>query len=196
MGDNKYNSLRIGLIVTAVLLGVVVFAFWLPLRGELPERDSNKWTVESRSSEVDRSDKVISQQTFTANIGTLELVDLLQGDVAKESIVQLHRTNMELKDAYVAKYVGENKQFTIWASVAPSVQEAEGQLQIMHNKMDASSVFTGHQTSLINGKEYHFVKGMGQDHYFYQRGDDVIWIAIQTSQQDTMKVVSDVIRIL
>ncbi len=191
----------IGSTLVFLTLGLLaIMAFWLPLKKDVSRpvksQAADQQKVVPVSSGTPVADKDINEKTFVQTVGALQLVELIQGEAAKESIFQLHRTTMDFKQAYVAKYAGGQEQMTIWVSVAPDETAARRQIGLMHEKIDDNQLFSNHQTAPVNGINYHFVEGMGQAHYFYQRGDDVIWIAIQASEQNTMKILANAVKML
>ncbi|WP_366924568.1 hypothetical protein MFMK1_001553 [Metallumcola ferriviriculae] len=180
----------------AVILGiglVIGLLFWVPLQ-KIPELE--KGTEDATFLPKTLKEKDINKELFPQKLGALKLVQLLEGEEAKQNVYKLHGTTMELAGAFVANYASDFEQVTIWASVAPNKKEAKEQVNAMHIKMEISEVFTDHQHAPVGNTLYHSVLGMGQSHLFYQRGDDVIWISVQAKPGNVREFISQTVEFL
>ncbi len=195
---------QIIIVVIVVLVGVIVgtLAYSIGQKtsnnsGVAADNTAGQAAPATQNNIAPPPDKEITKQTFTPEVAGLKLASLVEGDSAKQQIVQLHQVEIPLKEAYVASYKGDkNQEVTIWVSVSDNDAGANDLLNQMDSKMDSSKTFTEHQEAPIGGITYHFVRGMGQAHYFYQRGNDVIWIAIKADSAEEMKLLSPFIKLL
>lgn len=139
--------------------------------------------------------KEISKQNFLKTVGSLKLVQIIEGHEAQKQISRLHGRSISMANGFIAVYQGSGEdKMTIWVSVHKNSKEAESLIAKMHEKIDTVTGFQNHQDLDISGNVYHFVTGMGQSHYFYYRGNDAIWIGIASPEE--MKILSEVIRML
>ena len=140
-------------------------------------------------------DKEVTKQSFRETVGSLKLVQLIEGIEAQKQINRLHGQSISMADGFIAAYQGSGEdKMTIWVSVHQDSKEAESLIAKMHEKIDTVAKFQNHQDFDISGNIYHFVTGMGQSHYFYYRGNDAIWIGIASPEE--MKILSEVIHML
>lgn len=183
--------------VIAATLVFVIFMVFIAFKDDDRAPNSNILIDSTGRIELSQPaiDREISKETFLNRLGTMMLTQLLEGKEAREQISKLHGKSITMKKGYIAKYQGDNgEKMTIWVSVHKDRSEAESQIAVMHEKIDKSPVFKGHQDINISGIDYHFVKGMGQSHYFYYRGKNAIWIGINSSEE--MKVLKKTVEML
>jgi len=68
----------------------------------------------------------------------------------------------------------------VWVARAPSEKGAQGLLQRMTLGMEGgNSPFTPPRLQIIDGREVFFSQGQGAYHYYYRKGDRVVWVQIE-----------------
>jgi hypothetical protein len=140
-------------------------------------------------------DKEVTKQSFLATVGSLKLVQFIEGKEAQKQISRLHGQSISMANGFIAAYQGSGEdKMTIWVSVHKDSKEAESLIAKMHEKIDTVAKFQNHQDLDISSNIYHFVTGMGQSHYFYYRGNDAIWIGMASPEE--MNILSEVIHML
>jgi hypothetical protein len=123
-------------------------------------------------------------ETLPQTIGTLQLVRLQSGKEAREEINRLHGKQLSFLKGYIGTYKYGEKKATIWLSVYESDDTAERELVKMAEslKVGKSGVFRHFQTLSIKEESVYFVTGMGQAHYFFDKGKKVFWLAVEPSE--------------
>lgn len=114
------------------------------------------------------------------SIGSLRLEHLQSGEEARREIDRLHGKQISYQRGYVGTYVAENGSAKLWVSEHSSPGEAAEAIGKMAQSMKQGrqQVFWHFQEILIKGLRVYFVVGMGQAHYFFQRGTKVAWLAV------------------
>jgi hypothetical protein len=177
-----------------VLIGAAV-VIAITLHVITPNQKDTSPTPEIFRNASNTVDKEVTKQSFLETVGSLKLVQLIEGNEAHKQINRLHGQSISMADGFIAVYQGSGEdKMTIWVSVHKDSKEAESLIAKMHEKIDTVANFQNHQDLDISGNIYHFVTGMGQSHYFYYRGNDAIWIGIASPEE--MKILSEVIHML
>jgi hypothetical protein len=182
-------------IKTAIVLIGAAAVIAIVLLINISDQKDISPTPEIAYDSANRVDKEVTKQSFLKTVGSLKLVQVIEGNQAQKQISRLHRSSISMENGFIAAYRGNGEgQMTIWVSIHKDSKEAESIIAKMHEKIDTVTGFQNHQDLDISGNVYHFVTGMGQSHYFYYRGNDAIWIGIASSEE--MKILSEVIRML
>lgn len=115
---------------------------------------------------------------FPKNIAGLSLTTYSEGQNAIKDINKLHGKEIQIKDGYVLTYKGNDKKATIWVSDSGSRGEADLLLSQMAQRLKNDSKLFAHylETEIKKSKIYSVV-GMGQKHFFFQKGIRLFWIA-------------------
>ncbi len=177
---NKY--LRF-IAVAAVVLTVLIIAYTMNSASQgnrfFSANKVPQPSVQENPHQSDSANNPVPEELFPASIAEMIRVDSLSGEKAIESVSQLHGTNITVSTAYIVSYQGLNNQsMTIWYSEAKNVKDAKALFQAMDGKMPNSQVFKNYRTIKIDNQEYKSVTGMDLQHYYWQTGKRVIWIAI------------------
>jgi hypothetical protein len=99
----------------------------------------------------------------------------MEGPQAIEEISALHGEDIEVLDAWIAHYQGSA---SIWAARASSEEQAAKLLDDMVKGIgEGKSPFQGLRDLEIEGVATYTVTDGRQQHFFYQQGDQVIWVA-------------------
>ena len=114
------------------------------------------------------------------SIGALRLKKVQAGEEARREIDRLHGKQIGFQHGYIGFYVAENGSGQLWLSEHGSNSEAAEAVEKM-----AGSMTQGKQQSfwhfrqiVIEERTLYFAVGMGQVHYFFQKGAKVIWLAV------------------
>lgn len=117
------------------------------------------------------------------SIGALKLVSMQSGEEARGEIDRLHGMRMGLQKGYIGIYEGQNKEAKLWVSGHASKEEAGEAIGKMALRIKESKrkSFWHFQEIQIEGVRVYFVLGMGQAHYFFQRGIKSFWLTVDAS---------------
>jgi hypothetical protein len=123
-------------------------------------------------------------ETAPQVIGTLQLKQLQSGEKARKAIDRLHGKRLVFREAYIAHYEFGKKKASLWISVYDSKADAGKELVKMANGLNTGKghVFKHFQTLSIREMSVYFVTGMGQAHYFFEKGKKVYWLAVDPSE--------------
>ncbi len=115
------------------------------------------------------------------SIGSLSLEQLQSGEEARQEIDQLHGKQINFRRAYIGTY--GNGRAKLWVSEYDSEGEAAKGIEKMAQRMQASKEgnFWHFREISIQGVAVYFVVGMGQAHYFFQKGRKAVWLAVDPS---------------
>lgn len=120
-----------------------------------------------------------SQQTtsFPTSVTGFSLTQHINGKEAIDSINQLHGKEFPLQDGVVAVYGEQNA--TLWVSVAASQNEASELTSLMVERIaEGNSPFVQKGVLDFNGVLVYYLEGLGQNHYYWQSGNLVLWLAV------------------
>jgi len=95
---------------------------------------------------------------------------------------------------YIGTYVAQNGSGQLWVSEHISEREATEALEKMADgmKQGKQQQFWHFRQMMIEQRPVYLVVGMGQAHYFFQKGAKVIWLAVDPALakeaiRDTMR---------
>jgi len=114
------------------------------------------------------------------SIGSLTLEKLQSGEEARQEIDRLHGKQISFQRGYIGTYEGKDGKAKIWVSEYASEGEGVEAIEIMARRLKASEQknFWHFKEISIEGVPVYFVVGMGQAHYFFQKGVKAIWLAV------------------
>jgi hypothetical protein len=115
------------------------------------------------------------------SIGSLSLEQLQSGEEARQEIDRLHGKQITFRRGYIGTY--GNGRAKLWVSEYDSEGEAAEGIGKMAQRMQTRKEgnFWHFREISIQGVAVYFVVGMGQAHYFFQKGRKVIWLAVDPS---------------
>lgn len=124
---------------------------------------------------------VFGGDALPQSIGSLSLQQLQSGEEARQEIDRLHGKQINFRRGYIGTY--GNGRAKLWVSEYDSEGEAAAGIGKMAQRMQASKGgnFWHFREISIQGVAVYFVVGMGQAHYFFQKGRKVIWLAVDPS---------------
>lgn len=187
--------LRVILIVAVLLtVGMAGYTMQAALEGERSFRVPSKVSAnEQKATAPSASQPPIDEKLFPTQLAGMTRVEAIGGQEAISSVGQLHGLDITLAEAFVVSYQGKDLQMTIWYSEGKNEQEATQLYQAMDKKMPQTSAFKDYKTVKVDGKDTKYVSGMGQDHYYWQSGKRVMWVAI--SGGNTPDILKQVLRL-
>ena len=114
------------------------------------------------------------------SIGVLRLEKLQVGGEARREIDRLHGKQIGFERGYIGFYVAENGSAQLWLSEHSSDMEAAEAVEKMAGSMTQGKQqsFWHFRQTVIEERTVYFAVGMGQVHYFFQKGAKVIWLAV------------------
>ena len=112
------------------------------------------------------------------SIGSLSLERVQSGEKARQEIDRLHGKQINFRRGYIGTY--GNGRAKLWISEYDSEGEAAEGIGKMAQRIQAGKKgnFWHFREMSIQGVTVNFVVGMGQAHYFFQKGRKIIWLAV------------------
>lgn len=114
------------------------------------------------------------------SIGVLRLEKLQAGEEARREINRLHGKQIGFLRGYIGFYGAEKGSARLWLSEHSSNREAAESVEEMANSMTKGrqQIFWHFRQMVIEERTVYCAAGMGQLHYFFQKGAQVIWLAV------------------
>jgi hypothetical protein len=160
--NTNRRTTAIGLIVFGLVL--VIFAIVYPF-DELGSEEATTPTVPEQ-------------------VAGIPLTAQVTGNTAVEEITQMHGKDFNLTDGSRGSY-GPNHEIIIWVSGSASEADASQLVIDMRDKIaEGNSPFEIIGKELIDGRAVYLLEGLGQMHYYFQSGDQVIWLATNPDQAE------------
>ena len=116
------------------------------------------------------------------SLGPMKLIRSTFGEQARKQIHKLHGKSFEIKNSGIGYYTHGDSQVTLWVSEYETDEDARKSVQIMAKKIKSGpdSVFRDFKKTEVRGITTYFVTGMGQNHYFFQKKEFAVWLAVDT----------------
>ena len=117
----------------------------------------------------------------------------MMGEAAIKEMSQLHGRDVGMVGGWVAHY---QRNATVYVGEIADEDSASNLLEAMVSRIGAgNAIFKDLQRVRFEGQDLYSVFGQGQNHYFYQKGNKVIWIAAPTSNEamflrDALRVIN------
>lgn len=117
------------------------------------------------------------------SIGSMRLEKVQSGEEARREIDRLHGKQLSFLRGYIGTYVAENGSGQLWVSEHSSEREATEVIEKMAHgmKQGKQQQFWHFRKMMIEQRPVYLAVGMGQAHYFFQKGAKVIWLAVDPS---------------
>jgi len=117
------------------------------------------------------------------SIGSMRLEKVQSGEEARREIDRLHGKQISFLRGYIGTYVAENGSGQLWVSEHSSEREAAEAIEKMAHgmKQGKQQQFRHFRKMMIEQRSVYLAVGMGQAHYFFQKGAEVIWFAVDPS---------------
>lgn len=115
--------------------------------------------------------------TLPEQVAGKALAAQVMGLSAVDEINQMHGKDFNLSDGARGSY-GANNEVIIWVSGSASEADATQLVIDMKNKIaEGNSPYEPLGEEQISGRAVYLLEGMGKMHYYFQSGDQVIWLA-------------------
>ena len=116
-------------------------------------------------------------------IGSFRLEHMKSGEEARKEIDRLHGKQLIFRKGYIGDYKEGNRKAKLWISEYDSDAESAKEIGKMAKRMKTreGKEFWHFQVMSIEGLKVYFVLGMGQAHYFFQKKNKAIWLAVDPS---------------
>ena len=119
----------------------------------------------------------VTKPTLPEQVAGEQLFSQVEGGAAVEEINQMHGKDFGLTDGARGSY-GTNNEIIIWVSGSASEADAAQLVKEMRDKIaEGNSPFEPIGEELIDGRTVYELEGWGQMHYYFQSGNQVIWLA-------------------
>jgi hypothetical protein len=116
-------------------------------------------------------------------IAGLQITDSKTGAQALAEIENLHGKKFPITSGSIGIY--GNRQVTVWAAGTASNTVAFDMVQSMQEKIEqGNSPFTPINQFSQGNRTIHVLEGMGQNHYYFQSKNLVIWLAAEPALAD------------
>ncbi len=134
-----------------------------------------------------------SQKTLELKLSNFTLASLRVGEEAKKELVALHGgAELQLEDALIAEYIAEDGRLVkVWVGVAQNESVARELLARMHTGLGSSRLFSPDGSVEVGEVQVFRARGMGEVHYYYARGNRVVWVSGLLSEQELASLVEN-----
>ncbi|MBI2954550.1 MAG: hypothetical protein HYY30_09570 [Chloroflexi bacterium] len=147
-----------------------------------PKESAVLRTDTSRTSQGIGAGTTEPAQGIPQKLGAVTLIDALTGQKAIDDMSMLHGKDVGLTGGWVGQYQARG---TAYVGETVDEEVAAQLLDAMVARIGAGNrVFTGLRSAQVDGQKVYFVTGLGQNHYFYQKGNKVIWLALPTNKPE------------
>lgn len=112
-------------------------------------------------------------------IGLLNLVEEMDRDKAREVIDRLHGKGVAPTESRIGTYKNEEESATLYVSAFSNETEAKQVRAEMAARIaEGNPVFDHYKELTILNHQVAMCLGMGQVHYFFERGNLVYWLGV------------------
>jgi hypothetical protein len=117
------------------------------------------------------------KELLPPDLAGLPLNQAVYGMEAITGVIQLHGVDFPLEDAAIGNY-GTQGEITLWVSVEPDENTATDLMDLMTEKINLGrSPFTLPVVSVFNNTPVYVLEGLGQQHYYWQVDELILWLA-------------------
>jgi hypothetical protein len=117
------------------------------------------------------------------SIAGLKITNITTGDQAMADFENLHDKQFPVTSGSIGIY--GNNEITLWAAGAPSETIASEMTNSMTEKIaKGNSPFTPLEQITQGNRTIYVLEGMGQQHYYFQSNNLVIWLAVSPALAD------------
>lgn len=115
-------------------------------------------------------------------LGGLGLINVLTSQAAIDDMSKLHGKGVGVVGGWVGHYQSKG---TVWVGEIADENGAAQLLEAMVRRIGAGNQYFGNlRRADRDGLALFSVTGQGQNHYFYQKGNKVIWLAMPVNGDD------------
>lgn len=113
------------------------------------------------------------------SIAGMELVRTVRGAEAAAIIDRLHRGDVATRSNAIGEYEGGGKSATYYVSLYDDPARAVQAMEDMAGVMSGGGHGFSHlMKRSADGREFYMALGQGQAHYFFVRGAELVWLAV------------------
>lgn len=128
-----------------------------------------------------------AEDAIPHKIGDLTLATSVTGPEALAQIEQLHGKGVGITGGYMAQYKGRGAEMMVWVGKTDTAATAQKLLALMTERIRAGNqTFTPPTEIYIERTTVYRTTGIGQQHYYYQKGAQVIWLAITSAEPELL----------
>ncbi len=138
------------------------------------------------SSALDRAGEYLP-----VNISGMEQKKVISGEEAARIINRMHRGDVATHADYIAEYRSEARSATYYLSLYDHPEQAIKAMEDMARVMeDEEHGFSHLMQRVQNGIVFYMALGQGQAHYYFARGVELVWLAVdmEIAEQAIMEV--------
>lgn len=119
-------------------------------------------------------------------IAGLSLAQSRYGTEAVSEVTRLHDKSFPLSSGAFGMYGRSDQMAMLWVTGAPVQPVAKQMVTAMEEAIaKGESPFTPVGVVEVNGRSVYELTGMGQRHYYFRSGSEVIWLAADEELADT-----------
>ncbi len=123
----------------------------------------------------------ITKELLPASIAGMELKEVVSGEEAARIINRMHQGEVATHSDFIAEYRGEPGEATYYLSLYEQPEQAVLAMEDMARVMKKEGHGFSHLMSRVhNDKVFYMALGQGQAHYFFARGVELVWLAVDT----------------
>lgn len=127
------------------------------------------------------SAREIFEELLPASIAGMELKEVVSGEEAARIINRMHQGEVATHSDFIAEYRGEPGTATYYLSLYEQPEQAVLAMEDMARVMKKEGHGFSHLMSRVhNDKVFYMALGQGQAHYFFARGVELVWLAVDT----------------
>ena len=124
-----------------------------------------------------------SSSIFPKELGDMNLVEEYSGERAKSEIRNMHLGEWDFLKGYAGYYEGNSgESATFWTAIFHNQSQAINTTEWMTNEINKGDTpFSVPEKITLNQTDVdhaYYVEGIGQDHYYWQKDDIVVWMAL------------------
>ena len=132
-----------------------------------------------------------TEERLPASIAGMELKDFISGEEAARIINRMHQGDVATHSDYIAVYMSDTESATYYLSLYEHPKQAAKAMDNMALVMKKEEHGFSHLMQRVhNGKVFYMALGQGQAHYFFARGVELVWLAVdkEIAEQAIMDV--------
>ncbi|MCL5962641.1 MAG: hypothetical protein M1358_25575, partial [Chloroflexi bacterium] len=123
-----------------------------------------------------------SPSAIPQKLGAVTLLNAVTGQDALNNLSELHGKGVGITGGWVGHY---QARATVWVGEATDEKGAVQLLDAMVSRISAgNATFRDLRSAIVATQQVYSVTGLGQNHYFYQKGNKVIWLALPTNKPE------------
>jgi hypothetical protein len=119
------------------------------------------------------------------NIGPYILTNEVEGEEAKQIMIQLHGEEVELSAAYVLEYQTRSGAYAIvWISETHEEELTTKLFEDTIEFVDSNEMYLDHHEQIISNRAVQYSYGMERDNYYFVSENRFVWVATFEDKRD------------